>query len=133
MRAIARCKAEGAVLLTAKLDRLPRNVAFVRAPRDSGVAAVRVDMRKANANNGGNGHDGPVSTTGLSYHREVIPEMKGSALAELKKRGVVPGTPENLTLEAIGKGRGRRQNARADENNIPAAARANSMRISGKT
>lgn len=42
--------------------------------------------------------------------------------------------PENLTPAAIAKGREvRRQNARADENNIRAAALANSMRVSGRT
>ncbi|WP_373515349.1 hypothetical protein [Persicitalea sp.] len=64
----------------------------------------------------------------------MISERTKRALAELKIRGVVLGTPENLTPEAIAKGReARRQNARQDENNIRAAALANSIRISGQT
>ena len=47
-RAIAMCKAEGAVLLIAKLDRLTRNVAFIFTLRDSGAAFVCADMPEAN-------------------------------------------------------------------------------------
>jgi len=48
MKAIGVCKTEGAVLLIAKLDRLTRNVAFIFALRDSGVAFVCADMPEAN-------------------------------------------------------------------------------------
>ncbi len=128
MRAIAHCKQEGAVLLIAKLDRLSRNVSFVFALRDSGVAFVCADMPEANTLTIG------VMATMAQHEREVISERTRLALAELKKQGVILGTPENLRPEAITKGQQvRRQNARADENNIRAAALANSMRISGQT
>ncbi|MFB9297002.1 recombinase family protein [Persicitalea jodogahamensis] len=128
MKAIARCKKEGAVLLIAKLDRLSRNVAFVFALRDSGVPFICADMPEANTLTIG------VMATMAQHEREVISERTKRALAELKKRGVVLGTPENLTPEAIAKGRDvRRHNARQDENNVRAAALANSMRISGQT
>lgn len=127
-RAIAMCKTEGAVLLIAKLDRLTRNVAFIFALRDSGVAFVCADMPEANTLTIG------VMATMAQHEREVISDRTKKALAEKKRLGFVLGRPENLTPEAIGKGREVRQrNARADENNRRAAALANSMRASGQT
>ena len=127
-RAIVHCKKEGAVLLIAKLDRLSRNVSFVFAFRDSGVAFVCADMPEANTLTIG------MMATIAQHEREVISEKTKLALAELKKRGIVLGTPENLTPEATMKAaEARRQNARSDENNIRAAALAKSMRVSGQT
>ena len=126
MRAIARCQAEGAVLLIAKLDRLTRNVAFIFALRDSGAEFVCADMPEANTLTIG------VMATMAQHEREVISDRTKKALAEKKKQGWVPGTPANLTPEAIAGGRAvRRRNARADENNRRAAALAISMRVSG--
>jgi DNA invertase Pin-like site-specific DNA recombinase len=128
MKAIAMCKTEGAVLLIAKLDRLTRNVAFIFALRDSGVAFVCADMPEANTLTIG------VMATMAQHEREVISDRTKKALAEKKRLGFVLGRPENLTPEAIDEGRRVRQrNARADENNRRAAALANSMRASGQT
>ena len=128
MKAIEHCKAEGAVLLIAKLDWLTRNVAFIFTLRDSGVAFVCADMPETNTLTIG------VMSTMAQHEREVISERTIRALAELKKRGVVLDTPENLTTETIEKGcEIRRQNARQDENNIRATALANSMLVSGQT
>lgn len=128
MKAIARCKIEGAVLLIAKLDRLTRNVAFIFTLRDSGVQFVCADMPEANTLTIG------VMATMAQHEREVISDRTKKALAEKKKQGFVLGKPENLTPEAIEKGREvRQQNAREDENNIRAAALSNSMRVSGQT
>ena len=128
MKAIARCKTEGAVLLIAKLDRLTRNVAFIFTLRDSGVAFVCADMPEANTLTIG------VMATMAQHEREVISDRTKKALAEKVRQGFVLGKPENLTPEAIEKGMEvRKQNARADENNIRAAALANSMRTSGQT
>ncbi len=125
-RAIAVCKTQGAVLLIAKLDRLTRNVAFIFALRDSGVAFVCADMPEANTLTIG------AMATMAQHEREVISDRTKKALAEKKKMGFILGSPENLTLDAIESGRQVRQsNARADENNRRAAALANSMRISG--
>ena len=128
MRAIARCKAEGAVLLIAKLDRLTRNVAFIFALRDSGAQFVCADMPEANTLPIG------VMATMAQHEREVISDRTKKALAEKKNQGFVLGRPENLTPTAIEMGRGVRQrNARADENNRRAAALANSMRQAGQS
>lgn len=68
------------------------------------------------------------------HEREVISDRTKKALAEKKKQGFVLGKPENLTPEAIEKGREvRQQNAREEENNVRAAVLANSMRASGQT
>ena len=68
MRAIARCKAEGAVLLIAKLDRLTRNVAFIFALRDSGAEFVCADMPEANTLTIG------VMATMAQHDRAGVPE-----------------------------------------------------------
>lgn len=128
LRAIAACQSHGAVLLIAKLDRLTRNVAFIFTLRDSGVAFLCADMPEANTLTIG------VMATMAQHEREVISDRTKKALAEKKKQGFVLGRPENLTPQAITKGREvRQQNARADENNRRAAALANSMRASGQT
>ncbi len=47
-KALRRCKATGATLIVAKLDRLSRNAAFLMTLRDSGVDFVAADMPEAN-------------------------------------------------------------------------------------
>jgi DNA invertase Pin-like site-specific DNA recombinase len=47
-RALAACRAQGAILVIAKLDRLARNVAFISNLMDSGVEFVAVDFPQAN-------------------------------------------------------------------------------------
>lgn len=64
----------------------------------------------------------------------MISDRTKKALAVKKRLGFTLGRPENLTPEAIEKGRGgRQQNARVDANNRRAAALAKSMRASGQT
>lgn len=64
----------------------------------------------------------------------MISDRTKKALAEKRKLGFTMGSPANLTPQAIVKGSEVRQrNARADENNVRAAALANSMRTSGQT
>ena len=48
-KAIKRCKATGATLIVAKLDRLSRNAAFLMTLKDSGVEIMAADMPEANA------------------------------------------------------------------------------------
>lgn len=127
-RAIAACKAEGAVLLIAKLDRLTRNVAFIFTLRDSGVQFVCADMPEANTLTIG------VMATMAQHEREVISDRTRKALAEKKRQGFVLGRPENLTPAAVEKGREvRRRNACRDENNRRAAALASAMRQAGRS
>lgn len=124
--AIAYCKAHGAVLLIAKLDRLTRNVAFVFTLRDAGVEFVCADMPQANTLTIG------MMATIAQYERELIAERTRLALAEKKKQGAALGNPANLTPEAIRQGRRVQQaNARAHENNRKAGLLARSLRQGG--
>jgi DNA invertase Pin-like site-specific DNA recombinase len=128
LKAIDHCKRGGAVLLIAKLDRLSRNAGFVFALRDSGVAFVCADMPEANTLTIG------VMATMAQHEREMISERTRRALAELRKQGTELGSPQNLTPEAIDKGREvRRHNARTDKNNVRAAALAKSLRDAGQS
>ncbi|MCC5613233.1 recombinase family protein [Nostoc sp. CHAB 5834] len=127
LKAIAYCKEKGAILLIAKLDRLTRNVAFIFTLRDSGVEFVCADMPEANTLTIG------VMATMAQYEREVIGDRTKKALAEKKKAGFVLGKPENLTEQAVEKGRQvRQENARGHEHNRRAAALARSLRQAGE-
>lgn len=124
--AIAYCKAHGAVLLIAKLDRLTRNVSFVFTLRDTGVEFICVDMPEANTLTIG------LMATMAQYEREIIAERTRLALAEKKKRGETLGNPLNLTDESRRKGRNVQQaNARTNENNRKAGLLAQSLRKGG--
>ena len=94
LNAIKHCKATGAVLLIAKLDRLSRNVAFIFTLRDTKVEFKALDLPDAN-----------TLTVGLfaaiaQHERELISQRTKSALAVLKSKGVFLGTPRNLTDDA---------------------------------
>ncbi len=93
-RAIAAAKAQNAVLLIAKLDRLARNVAFISGLMEAGVRFVAVDMPQV---------------TNLTLHilaavaeeeARLISSRTKAALAAAKARGVKLGTPANLTRKA---------------------------------
>lgn len=93
-RAIAAAKAQNAVLLIAKLDRLARNVAFISGLMEAGVRFVAVDMPQV---------------TNLTLHilaavaeeeARLISSRTKAALAAAKARGVKLGTSANLTHEA---------------------------------
>lgn len=66
--------------------------------------------------------------------RERTSQRTKSALAELKKKGVKLGTPENLTNQArVNSLRVRQENAYNNENNRKAGALIISMREQGKS
>jgi DNA invertase Pin-like site-specific DNA recombinase len=88
--AIAACRANGATLLIAKLDRLARNVAFIAALMESGIEFVCCDNPNA---------------TKLTIHilagvaedeARRISERTKAALAALKARGVRLGSPQPM-------------------------------------
>lgn len=126
--AIEQAKQTGATLLIAKLDRLSRNASFIFMLRDSKIDFVCADMPNANSVTIG------IMAVLAQDERERISHRTKVALAELKKKGKVLGTPENLNHEAVYKGRLKRsQNALRNENNRKATALIASMRNHGAT
>jgi DNA invertase Pin-like site-specific DNA recombinase len=97
-KAIQLAKKEGAVLVIAKLDRLARNVNFVSSLMDAGVEFLACDMPSAN------NFTIHIFAALAEQEAKLISSRTRLALAELKKRGVKLGNPQNLTNEARAKG-----------------------------
>jgi DNA invertase Pin-like site-specific DNA recombinase len=87
LAALAECKKRKARLVIAKLDRLSRNVTFISSLLDSNVDFVCCD----------NPHANPLMIRVLAafaqHEREQISLRVKAALAELKSRGVILGSP----------------------------------------
>jgi DNA invertase Pin-like site-specific DNA recombinase len=96
MAAIQKCKATGAKLLIAKIDRLARNVAFVSNLMESGVEFVAADFPQANR------LTVHIMAAMAEYEREMISKRVRDALAMAKKRGVKMGNPH--THDGLPKG-----------------------------
>jgi DNA invertase Pin-like site-specific DNA recombinase len=79
------CKAEGATLVIAKLDRLARNVHFISGLMQSGVEFIAADMPKANK------FQVHLMAAFAEYEREQISERTKAGLAQAKARGVKLG------------------------------------------
>lgn len=129
-KAIAYAKEHGATLVIAKLDRLSRNAAFIFTLKEAGVDFVCADMPEANTLTIG------IFAVMAQYERELISQRTKEALAAKKVREPdwKAGTPTNLTSEATKRGLlVRQQNALTDENNVKAAALAQSLNKEGKT
>jgi len=117
IKAIEHCKEVNATLLIAKLDRLSRNVSFIYTLKDSKIDFICADMPDAN----------PVTIGILAVlaqdERERVSQRTKVALAELKRKGVKLGSPQNLTKDARLKGTYKIiQNAGNNENNIRATS-----------
>ena len=97
-KAIQQAKNEGAILVIAKLDRLARNVNFVSSLMDAGIEFVAVDMPSAN------NFTIHIFSALAEQEAKLISSRTKLALAELKKKGVKLGSPENLTTDARNKG-----------------------------
>jgi DNA invertase Pin-like site-specific DNA recombinase len=84
-KALKRCRATGATLVVAKLDRLSRNAAFLMTLRDSGAQFVAADLPEANTMTVG------VMAVVAQHEREAISARTKAALAAARRRGVVLG------------------------------------------
>jgi DNA invertase Pin-like site-specific DNA recombinase len=89
-KALARCKATGATLLVAKLDRLSRNLPFLRSLIDGGIDVAFCDMPQVPA-----GAMGRFILTQMAAVAELeaglTSERTKAALQAAKARGVVLG------------------------------------------
>jgi DNA invertase Pin-like site-specific DNA recombinase len=127
-RAIITCKVHNCTLVIAKLDRLARNVRFITTLMESGVEFVACDMPEANK------FTIHIFAALAEQEAELISIRTKAALQEKKKLGFKLGKPENLTAEAISKGKGiRKVNAEQNENNQKAGALIVSWKNSGKS
>ena len=96
--ALAACRATGAQLVVAKLDRLARNVAFISALMESGVDFVAVDFPQANR------LTIHVLAAVAEHEAQAISSRTKAALAAADARGVKLGNPGNATAEGRAKG-----------------------------
>lgn len=97
--ALLLCRATGAILLIAKLDRLSRDAHFLLGLQKAGVKFVAGDMPTANELTVG------IMALVAQEERKAISKRTKEALAAAKARGVTLGNPKNLTLEAAERGR----------------------------
>jgi len=97
--ALQLCRATGATLLIAKLDRLSRDAHFLIGLQKAGVKFVAVDMPTANELTVG------IMALVAQEERKAISERTKEALAAAKARGIKLGNPKNLTREAAEHGR----------------------------
>ena len=93
-KALREAKAQRAVLLIAKIDRLARNVRFVAELMDAGVDFVAVDMPDANR------LTVHIIAALAEHEARLISVRTKEALGAAKRRGVRLGNPTNLTREA---------------------------------
>lgn len=95
--ALEACRQRKAQLVTAKLDRLARNVAFVSGLMETGTTFVAVDMPHANK------FMLHVLAAVAEYEREMISKRIIEAMAVAKSRGVKMGNPRPLPSLARGR------------------------------
>lgn len=127
-KAIQMAKNEGAVLVIAKLDRLARNVSFVSSLMDAGIEFVAVDMPSAN------NFTIHIFSALAEQEAKLISTRTKQALAELKKKGVKLGNPNNLTNEARNKGvKAIKDNALNNDRNRQAQSIINNCKEKGMT
>jgi DNA invertase Pin-like site-specific DNA recombinase len=96
--ALEKCSKKGYTLLFTKLDRLTREVEFLFTIRNRGVKLRCIALPELNTLTLG------IFGTIAQYERELISIRTKNALKELKKTKKL-GTPQNLTLEHMKKGR----------------------------
>jgi DNA invertase Pin-like site-specific DNA recombinase len=92
--ALAHCRACGATLIVAKLDRLARNVAFISALMEAGAEFVACDMPAVNR------LTIHVLAAVAEHEAKMVSERTRAALAAAKARGVILGGARDPALYA---------------------------------
>lgn len=120
-QAIREAEKTGSTLIIAKLDRLSREVGFLfqlkSRIQNSGVKIKSLDIPNMDTLNLG------IYGTIAQHERETISTRTKNALAELKRKGVRLGKPENLTPIAREKGQITiKRNAKENDRNRQAKA-----------
>lgn len=127
-KAIQMAKDKKAVLVIAKLDRLSRNVSFVSSLMDAGIEFLAVDMPFAN------NFTIHIFSALAEQEAQLISSRTKQSLAELKKKGIKLGNPNNLTNEARSKGLETiKRNALNNDRNRQAQSIINSCKEKGMT
>lgn len=106
--ALDACRASGATLIVAKLDRLARNMAFTAALMEAGVDFVAADNPHANR------LTIHIMAAMAEHEARLISDRTKAGLAQAKKRGTLLGSArpgkwegkENMTRRIIGARRG---------------------------
>jgi DNA invertase Pin-like site-specific DNA recombinase len=94
VQALKTCRALGATLIIAKLDRLARNVHFVSGLMESGVEFTAVDFPQANR------LTVHILAAVAEHEAKMISERTKAALAAAKRRGVKLGGDRGARLTA---------------------------------
>lgn len=120
-QAVQAATKHNATLIIAKLDRLSREVVFLFQLKErvekNYISWVCLDIPEMNTINIG------IYGTLAQHERETISKRTKAALTALKARGVVLGSPQNLTAAARANGiKTIKENAANNENNRRAAA-----------
>ncbi len=92
MEAVEQCKKYNATLLIAKLDRLSRNVSFLFALKDAGVAIACCDLPDLNTLTLG------IFATMAQHERELISKRTKEGLVVARAKGKIIGRPKGYKV-----------------------------------
>ncbi|MEI2796166.1 recombinase family protein [Pseudoxanthomonas sp. F11] len=122
--ALQQCRAQKAMLVIAKLDRLARNVHFISQLLESGIEFIAADMPSANK------LTIHIIAAMAEYERDVVSQRTKASLAAARSRGVLLGNPRAAEVSALGVASAQ---ASADEYALALKPTLDSLRASGIT